>query len=107
MSKERPALLRGPYAWCLACEHYDIQPRELAVDVTGTSRDEADALCRPHRARLTEGGCVLCGRREPWVMIHETSDIGACRPCFAGRFGEERAQQVEDAWEDFKWAQSL
>mgnify|MGYP001593714353 FL=1 len=68
---------RGPMAWCLACDHYGCEPRELAVDLDGRSEDEADALCAVHRGRLTEGACVLCGRRLPWAMPHESSDIGA------------------------------
>jgi hypothetical protein len=70
-----------------------------AVDSAGISRDEADSLCVTHRARLTEGYCVLCGRREAWLVLHDESDIGACRPCYAGRFGEPAAQAVEATWE--------
>ncbi len=99
--------LRGPLAWCLACDHYGCEPRELAVDLDGLSMDEADALCAVHRGRLTEGACVLCGCRLPWVMLHESSDIGACRPCFAGRFGEEAACDVEVAWRSLEWARGL
>ena len=88
MKRDRQVSVRGPFAWCLACEHYGVDLRELAVDVNGTSKDEADALCMPHRARLTEGACVLCGCREPWVMLHDSSDIGACRLRTLDRFLE-------------------
>jgi hypothetical protein len=98
---------RGLFAWCMACEQYEVEPRELAVDVNGSSKDEADALCVPHRARLTEGSCVFCGRREPWVMLHESSDIGACRPCYVARFGEEAAREIELAWQTMNWARKL
>ncbi len=107
MKRDRQGNARGPFAWCLACDHYSVELRELAVDVNGTSEDEADALCIPHRARLTEGGCVLCGCRVPWVMLHESSDIGACRPCYVARFGEKAARQVELAWQTMDWAKEL
>jgi hypothetical protein len=92
---------------CLACSHFGQSPAMPAVDLTGRSKDEADSLCVMHRARLTEGYCVLCGRREAWVVLHETSDIGSCRPCYAGRFGEPAAQQVEAVWSALDDAASL
>lgn len=107
MRNDNRGTYRGPSAWCLACDHYDCQPRELAVDLDGLSKDEADALCALHRGRLTEGACVLCGRRLPWVMLHESSDVGACRPCFVSCFGEAAACDVEVAWRTLEWARSL
>jgi hypothetical protein len=84
---------------CLACVHFGLEPALPAVDQAGVSGDEADSLCSKCRARMTEGFCVLCGRREAWLVLHEKSDIGACRPCYAGRFGEPAAQAVEAVWE--------
>jgi hypothetical protein len=78
-----------------------------AVDRAGTSTDEADALCVRHRAFLTEGFCVVCGRREAWLVLHETSDIGACRPCFVRCFDEDAARSVEAAWKALDEAASL
>jgi hypothetical protein len=78
-----------------------------AVDQKGSSDDEADALCSRHRAFLTEGFCVVCGRREAWVVLHETSDIGACRACFVRCFDEDAARAVEAAWKSFDDAASL
>ena len=90
---------RDPFSWCLACLEYACQPMELAIDVEGTSPREADALCAPHRARMTEGACVLCGNRFPWVRLHGKSRVGACRPCYVAQLGEEAALEVEARWE--------
>jgi hypothetical protein len=92
---------------CLACTHFGLQPAFPAVDPSGASEDEANDLCVRHRAFLTEGFCVLCGRREAWLVIHDQSDIGACRPCYAARFGEEAAQAVETTWEALDQAANL
>lgn len=75
---------------CVACEAYGIVPASLAVDPAGRSKDEADALCVQHRARATEGLCVLCGRREPWSSPWPKSDIGACELCYRVTFGNAR-----------------
>jgi hypothetical protein len=48
---------------CVACVYYGVRPALLSVDPACQSRDEADALCAKHRAFMTEGLCVLCGRR--------------------------------------------
>ena len=79
---------------CVACEAYGVLPASLAVDPACRSKREADALCAPHRARMTEGYCVLCGRREPWVSPWPGSAIGACEPCFRARFGRTHAEAV-------------
>jgi hypothetical protein len=92
---------------CFACSHFGLQPAMLAVDLTGRSEDEADSLCVRHRAFLTEGFCVLCGRRETWLVLHDKSDIGACRSCYTARFGEEAAQAVETTWEALDQAANL
>ena len=80
---------------CVACEEFGISPVAPAVDPTGRSMDEADRLCRTHRARMTEGYCVLCTRALPWVTPFLNSAIGCCRACFVGRFGEEEARRIE------------
>jgi len=92
---------------CFACAHFGLRFVRPAVDPTGRSDDEADSLCSRHRALMTEGYCVLCGRREPWLVLHDMSDIGACRPCYAARFGEAAAQAVEATWETMDRASSL
>ena len=79
---------------CVACEYYGVLPVSLSVDPACQSKDEADALCVVHRARCTEGMCVLCGRREPWVSPWPNSDIGACQLCFRVVFGKARADAV-------------
>jgi hypothetical protein len=92
---------------CFACTHFGLRPAMPAVDPAGISSDEADSLCVRHRARMTEGTCVLCGRREAWLVLHDESDIGACRPCYAGRFGEDAAKAVEATWEALDEASRL
>jgi hypothetical protein len=79
---------------CAACEYYGTSPASLSVDPACQSNDEADALCLVHRARCTEGLCVLCGRREPWVSPWPNSDIGACELCFRVIFGKEQGDAV-------------
>jgi hypothetical protein len=79
---------------CVACEYYGTRPAALAVDPACRSAREADALCPPHRAKMTEGSCVLCGRREPWISPWPNSGIGCCRPCFQERFGDAHAEAV-------------
>jgi hypothetical protein len=79
---------------CVACAYYEIVPASLAVDPACQSKDEADALCAVHRARATEGYCVLCGRREPWVSPWPKSDIGACELCYRVSFGSKTADAV-------------
>lgn len=80
---------------CVACEYYGVLPVSLAVDPACKSKDEADALCGIHRARTTEGFCVLCGRREAWVSPWPQSDIGACELCFRVVFGSAHAEAVD------------
>jgi hypothetical protein len=75
---------------CAACTTYGLAPIELSVDPACRSNDEADRLCALHRARCTEGLCVLCGRREPWVSPWPKGDIGACELCYRVVFGSEQ-----------------
>lgn len=77
---------------CVACTYYGLVPAALAVDPACQSKDEADALCVLHRARATEGFCVLCGRREPWSSPWPKSDIGACELCYRVTFGNDRGE---------------
>ncbi len=92
---------------CLACTHFGLHPVMASVDPSGQSKDEADSLCPRHRALMTEGACVLCGRRQAWLVLHEKSDIGSCRPCYAALFGEEAARDVEAVWRSLDVAGSL
>ncbi len=85
---------------CVACSYYGFLPAAPAADPLGQSKDEADALCLVHRARMTEGLCVLCGRREPWVSPFPMSDIGCCQLCFMVTYGIEAAEALEASWRD-------
>jgi hypothetical protein len=80
---------------CAACNVYGIVPASLAVDPACQSKDEVDRLCGLHRARATEGLCVLCGRREPWASPWPKSDIGACELCFRVRFGSQMGDAAQ------------
>lgn len=80
---------------CVACEIYGIVPASLAVDPACQSKDEVDRLCMLHRARATEGYCVLCGRREPWASPWPKSDIGACELCYRVVFGARIGDATE------------
>ena len=75
---------------CVACTYYGTGLLSLSVDPACRSKDEADRLCGLHRARMTEGYCVLCGRREPWVSPWPQSDIGSCERCYRVVFGTEQ-----------------
>jgi hypothetical protein len=77
---------------CIVCEYFGVLPVSLAVDPACRSENEADALCAPHRAKMTEGSCVLCGRRAPWVSPWPKSEIGACEPCYRVLFGNASAE---------------
>jgi hypothetical protein len=81
---------------CVACAFYGQGSPSLAVDPACQSSDEADALCMVHRARCTEGYCVLCGHRAPWMSPWPNSGIGACEPCFRAVFGHDEADAVSD-----------
>jgi hypothetical protein len=79
---------------CVACVYYGCMPASLSVDPACQSSDEAAALCPGHRAKMTEGMCVLCGRRGPWVSAWPNSDIGACEVCCRVVFGKAHADVV-------------
>jgi hypothetical protein len=81
-------------SFCAACMHYELDVVELAVDLACQSKDEADRLCARHRARSTEGTCVLCGRREPWASQWPNSDIGACELCYRILYGNAEGVRV-------------
>lgn len=89
---------------CVACEYYGVVPASLSVDPACQSKDEVDALCMIHRARGTEGYCILCGRREPWASLWPRSDIGCCELCFRVTFGNEAGDQ---AAEQLEWYREL
>jgi len=82
---------------CAACEAYGLVPASLAVDSACQSKDEVDQLCMLHRARATEGFCVLCGRREPWASPWPKSDIGACELCYRVTFGSVMGDAAQEA----------
>ena len=84
---------------CLVCHQYEMIPPGKAVDVT--SDDEADWLCPPHRAKCTEGFCVLCGHRPGWMTIFDV-DVSVCRQCHVSRNGEAAAERAEVAWKEFE-----
>lgn len=89
---------RGSAA-CIACRVFNIKPAgEGARSLTST--DEADRLCRVHRPRMTEGLCVLCGRRAPWMSPFPKSDIGCCQLCYMALYGVEAAEELELSWRE-------
>ena len=75
---------------CVACTYCGVELLSLSVDPACRSKDEADRLCVLHRARCTEGMCVLCGRRAPWASPWPHSDIGSCELCYRVVFGSEQ-----------------
>jgi hypothetical protein len=79
---------------CVACTYYGVELLSLSPDPACRSKDEADRLCVKHRARCTEGMCVLCGRREPWASPWEGSDIGACELCYRVLYGNAEGDRV-------------
>ena len=83
---------------CAMCTFFGIRPAAVAVDPEGKSHAEVDSFCMVHRARSTEGSCVLCGRRLLWAVLEDSSRVGCCRPCYVERFGEEDAQDLEEEW---------
>jgi hypothetical protein len=80
------------------CTFFGIRPPAPAVDPEGRSGREVDRFCVVHRARAGEGSCVLCGRRLPWAVLEDSSRVGCCRPCYAERYGERGAHELEEAW---------
>ena len=80
---------------CMACERFGILPARPAVDTTGSSSDEADRLCAYHRAHVTEGCCLLCGRAEVWASPFVDRSIGCCRACIFKRHGLNAARRIE------------
>lgn len=83
---------------CVVCDFYEIAPVSLSVDPACRSSRDVDALCSVHRARATEGYCVLCARRKPWVSPWPESRIGSCEPCFRERF-DGPPPAAAPAWE--------
>lgn len=81
--------------FCVACEYFHLDPESRRVDQVGNSSDEADALCVVHRARMTEGMCVLCGRRLPWVSPWINSSIGCCETCFRALYGNDAGDEIQ------------
>jgi hypothetical protein len=80
---------------CTACEFFHLDPDSRRVDQLGNSTDEADTLCIIHRARMTEGLCVLCGRRLPWVSPWARSAIGCCELCFRSMYGNAAGDEIQ------------
>lgn len=83
---------------CAMCTFFGIRPPAVAVDPEGRSGREVDGFCMVHRARATEGICILCGRRLPWAIMGDPLSPGCCRPCYVERFGEEEARDLEEVW---------
>ena len=61
---------------------------------------ELQGLCMVHRARASEGTCILCGRRLPWMLMSAWSRLGFCRPCYLVRAGEKEAVALVAFLED-------
>lgn len=84
---------------CVACNAFLMHGPGARMNRAPGSSDEADLLCMVHRARTTEGLCVLCGRRAPWASLWPRSDIGCCELCFRVTFGNEAGDQAaEQLW---------
>ena len=86
---------------CLVCQDFGVSPPGKAVN--SKSDDEADWLCSSHRAKHTEGYCVLCGHRPGWMSLHNL-EIYLCRPCNFSKEGliavrkAEAAQECQLTW---------
>jgi hypothetical protein len=80
---------------CWVCRRLMVVPGFSSVDATGDSGDEMDELCIVHRARATEGYCVRCARRTPWLPLDDAQEIGLCRTCAVGVLSEERTRSLE------------
>lgn len=85
---------------CIACTHFGLDPAFPAVQPKTLANDEADLLCIQHRARMTEGLCVLCGRRAPWMSPFPKSDVGCCQFCYMVLYGAEAAEALEESWQE-------
>jgi hypothetical protein len=79
----------------MVCERFGILPAKPAVDATGSSTDEADRLCRRHRARVLQSCCFLCGKAEMWASPFSDPSIGCCRRCIFKHHGLNAARRIE------------
>ncbi len=98
MGNERVKRYRMPGSACTMCKMWDGPELRPAVDQEGTSPLEVDGLCVVHRARATEGACILCGRGRPWVLMRPGSRVGVCKPCYVEQEGKEQAEDLERYW---------
>ena len=98
MGNEGLKRYREPGSACTMCEFWDGPVVRPAVDAAGTSPLEVDGLCVLHRARATEGACILCGRGWPWVLMRPGSQVGVCRPCYVEQEGRKGAEDLEQYW---------
>ncbi|HXX94889.1 MAG TPA: hypothetical protein VEN81_14775 [Planctomycetota bacterium] len=99
MGNQAVPRFRKPGSTCTMCLQWNAPTLLPAVDAAGTSPLEVDALCRLHRARATEGACILCGNRAPWLLMRPASGVGVCRTCFVGWEGEKSAEELERYWQ--------
>ena len=76
---------------CAACPHIGVPPLRPAV-----ARPED--LCMVHRARATQGACVICGRRLPWMEIQRGIGIGSYRASHGATWREEEVIRLEESW---------
>lgn len=82
--------------WCAACPAIGVPPFRPAIPQKDERISRPDDLCRVHRARATEGACVLCGSRLVWMEIHQGGGFGSCRACYATVWGEDEASRLEE-----------
>ena len=86
---------RELFPLCWVCHRLKVAPVLSSVEANGDSGDEMDELCVVHRARATEGYCVRCARRTPWLPLDDAQEIGLCRSCAVEVLGEERTRSLE------------
>ncbi len=90
---------REPDSRCTMCVFWTYAEPRPAVDEGGFSPHEVDGLCTPHRAKATEGVCILCGLGLPWLFMKPGSTLGVCRAGFGEGQGEEAARGLTVYWE--------
>jgi hypothetical protein len=85
----------------VACEYYGVLRVFLSVDPACQSKDEADALCAPLRAKMSEGYHVLCGRHAHWMSPWPNSDLAAVSSPFASYSGVRKVVLAASCQEDY------
>lgn len=106
MQEILPDGTRRRWPRCVVCYLFNLRPIRYSVDRSQNPTCEADTLCVIHRARATEGYCVMCARRAVWAIIFKDTETGCCRACFAKQYGTRWARQLErgrKGWPEGLW----